>query len=236
MKLQIGESKTTKLPFWLKGVDFKCENNSLSLDRQGDFAVLRVWSGNRKNVLAAVMLGRVQDVNQFGMTVKIHSQSRWLVSVGSMRLVIDYGAKKAATNVLGQVILGSAQWGENVQIPWRADFLPLFGLPQPPEELDRNTAEVFWKWFHGTETDIIRLLGGTKQESKAVFRQMNLWLCPVFPRFKGKQMNFDLRCKGEENLFIIRCGNDELLKADAEEFANMLPEPLKEQWKVIVTE
>ena len=236
MVLKIGESKTVKLPFWLKGVDIFSEGYCLSLDRQGDFAVLQVWNGKRKELLAAVMLGQVKDVNEFGLTVKIHSQSRWLASVGSMRLVIDFGAKKAATNVLGQRILGSAKWGENAQIPWRTDFLPLFGLPQPSDEMDRNTAEVFWKWFHGSETDIIRLLGGTKQESRAVFRQMNLCLCPVFPRFKGKQMNFDLRCKEEGNLFIIHCGNDELLKADAEAFADMIPEPLKEQWKVIVTE
>lgn len=234
MKLQIGESKTIKLPFWLKGVDVSSEGNSISLDRQGDFAVVYVWRGKRKNILAAVTLGLVKDVNEFGLTVKIHSKSRWLLSVGSMRLVIDFGAQKAATNVLGQRILGSSAWGENVQIPWQADYMPLFGLPLPPNEMDRNTAEVFWKWFHGSETDIIRLLGGTKQESRAVFRQVNLCLCPVFPYLKNKWLNFDLRCKEEENLFILYHGGNEQLMADAAAFGEMMPEALAGSWKFVI--
>lgn len=234
MELKIGESKTFKLPFWLKGVDITCEGKRLSLDRQGNFAVLRALSG--KKICAAVTLGLIKDVNQFGVTVKAHSKSKLLASVGSVRIVIDFAAKKAATNVLGLLILGSAEWGENVQIPWRGDFMPLFGLPQPPEELDRSTAEVFWKWFHGSETDIVRLLGGSKQESRAVFRQVNLWLCPVFPYLKGKQMDFDLRCRGEEKLFIFCHGGSERLAADGAEFGKMMPVALADQWKFVIKE
>lgn len=236
MELKIGESKTVKLSFWLKGVDITCEGNGISIARQNGTAVLNVSDNKCRKVYAAVLLGKIKDVNAFGVTVKVHSKSRWLLSVGSLRFVIDFAGKKAATNVLGLLILGSAEWGENVQIPWRADYLPLFGLPQPPEELDRNTAELFWKWFHGSEADIIRLLGGNKKESRAVFRQVNLWLCPVFPYIKGKQMDFDLRCKDDGNLFIVCHGGDERLKEDAEAFGKMIPEALAGQWKIVVTE
>ena len=236
MKLEIGESKIVKLPIWLKAGDVSCGENGVWIARQNGNAVLNISDKKCRKVFAAVLLGQIKDINQFGIHVKAHSGSKMLVSVGAIRILIDFGAKKAATNVLGLLILGSAEWGENVQIPWRADYLPLFGLPLPPEEMDRNTAEVFWKWFHGSETDIIRLLGGNKKESRAVFRQVNLWLCPVFPYLKGKQMDFDLRCKGEENLFILHCGGNERLMADAEEFGKMMPEPLKDQWKFVVTE
>lgn len=236
MELKIGESKTFKLPIWLKAVAVSCEENGVWIARQNGNAVLNFSDKKCRKVYAAVLLGTIRDVNQFGIQVTAYSKNKMLVSVGSIRILIDFAAKKAATNVLGLLVYGTAAWGENVQIPWRADFLPLFGLSQPADDLDRNTAEVFWKWFHGSETDILRLLGGSKQESRAVMRQVNLWLCPVFPRIRGKQMDFDLRVKGEEYLFIIRCGGSEELKHDAEEFAAMLPEALAKQWKVVVTE
>lgn len=236
MELKIGESKTVKLPFWLKGVDIRCENNGLTLLRQGQIAVLNVTDRKFRETFAAVRLGYVSDLNQYGMTVKAQSRTRMIVSVGAVKIVVDYAAKKAAANVLGMVFYGSAQWGEQVQIPWQADFMPLFGLPQPSEELDRNTAEVFWKWFHGSEADIVRLLNGTGKESKMVFRQVNLWLVPVFPYIKSKWIDFDLRCKGEEKTFFIYHKGNERLKADAEEFAAMMPEGLAIGWKVVVTE
>lgn len=236
MELKIGETKTAKLPIWLKAVEFRCEENGVWISRQNGNAVLNISDRKCRKIYAAVLLGTIKDVNRFGVQVTAYSKNKVLVSVGSIRIVADFAAKKVATNVLGLLVYGTAAWGENVQIPWRTEFMPLFGLPQPGEELDRNTAEVFWKWFHGSETDIVRLLGGTKLESRAVMRQVNLWLCPVFPRIKGKQMDFDLRCKGEEYLFIIRAGGNGALKQDAEEFAAMLPEALAKQWKVVVTE
>lgn len=236
MKLNIGESATLKLPIWLKAVEASCEENGVWISRQNGNAVLNISDKKCRKVFAAVLLGQIKDVNQFGIQVTAHSKNKMLVSVGSIRILIDFAAKKAATNVLGLLVYGTAAWGENVQIPWRLEFLPLFGLPQPENTMDPSTAELFWKWFHGSETDIVRLLGGSKQESRAVMRQVNLWLCPVFPCVKGKQMDFDLRVKGEEYLFILRAGGNEQLKREAEAFAAMMPEALAKQWKFVITE
>lgn len=236
MELKIGESRTFKLPFILKAVDMTCEGNGLRLERRGNAAYLNVNNGNRRTVYAAISLGPIKELNAVGFTVKAHSKTRMLFSVGAVKFVIDYAAKKASTNLLGLRIAGSKEWGEHVQLPWRSEYLPLFGLPMPPEEMDRNTASLFWQWFHVNETDIIKMLNGGKKESKSILRQIDLWLCPVFPYVKSSRIDFDLRCKDEELTFIFYHGGDEKLKEDAARFAEMMPEALAKQWDFVIEE
>lgn len=236
MDLKIGESRTFKLPFILKAVDMLCEGNGLRLERKGQNAVLNVNNGSRRTVYAAVPLGRIKDLNEVGFTVKAQSKTKMLFSIGAVKFVIDYAAKKVSTNLVGLLIYGSKEWGEAVQIPWRGEFMPLFGLPLPPEEMDRNTAGLFWQWFHVNESDIIRMMNGSKKESKSVLRQIDLWLCPVFPYVKSNRIDFDLRCKDEDLTFIFYHGGNDKLMEDAAVFGEMMPEPLAKQWIFVIEE
>ena len=114
--------------------------------------------------------------------------------------------------------------------------MPLFGLPMPPEEVDESTAKLLWQWFHVNETDIVRLMNGSKKESKSVLRQVDVWLCPVFPYVKSNRIDFDLCCKEGALSFTFRHGGNEKLAADAEIFGNMMPEGLTKTWTFCVEE
>lgn len=236
MKLNVGESKIVKIPFWVKGVDVSCGSNCLSLDRQNGCAYLKMGTGTPRNVCATFPLGRVKELNEHGFHVKAQSKTRMLVSVGRALFVIDYAAKKAATNVVGLRAYANGGWGDHVQSPWRAEYLPLFDQPLPPDEMDRGVAQLFWKWFANNELDIIKLLGEGKKEEKEVFRQTNLWLCPVFPYAKSSRINFDLRCREDDRTFLFFHGGSGRLMADAEEFGKMMPEHLARRWKFVIEE
>ena len=237
MELKIGESKTFTLPIWLKAVDILHEKNGLRLERQRGIACLNVNNGSRRIAYAAIPLGPIKDLNQVGFTVKVHSKSRMLFSVGAVKFVIDYAAKKVSTNLVGLRIIGSKEWGDHVQIPWRGEFQTLFGLPMPPAEMDRSTAELFWQWFYNNEVDIISMVQGDKQKSKSIFHQIDLWLCPVFPYEKQSRIDFDLLCKDVgDNTFVFRHGGSEKLMADAVTFGELMPENLAKRWKYVIEE
>ena len=237
MVLNLGETKSFKLPLMLKAMDFIYEGNGLRLERQrGGILCLNVNSGRRKDAFAAIPLGPAKELNAVGMNVKVHSSSRTLFWVGNVRFVIDYKAKKVATNLLGLRIFGSKQWGDHVQMPWRGEFQTLFGLPKPPAEMDRGTAQLFWQWFNNHEAEIIDLFNGTKKESKVVSQQISLWMCPVFPYAKPSEISFDLDCCDGDNTFIFRHSGNEKLMAEAEEFASLMPENMAKRWSFITKE
>lgn len=236
MELKIGESKTFKLPFILKAVDMLCEGNGLRLERKNGNAILNVNNGSRRTVYAAIPLGNLKVLNEVGFTVKVQSRTRMLFSVGNVRFVIDYAAKKASTNLIGLNIYGSKDWGENVQMPWKAEFQPLFGLPMPPEEMDQSTAKLFWQWFHRNEADIVTMVSGSKKEAKSVLRQIELWLCPVFLYVKNGRISFELDCKDSGHTFTFHHGGNEQLKEDAQLFGSMMPEGMTRQWTFVVEE
>lgn len=237
MELKLGESKTFKLPIWLKAVDMIHEKNGLRLERQrGGIVCLNVNNGSRRIAYAAIPLGAAKDLNEFGFTVKAQSKTRMLFSVGAVKFVIDYAAKKVSTNLIGLRVFGSKEWGDNVQTPWRAEYMPLFGLPLPPLEMDQNTAKLFWQWFYTNETDIDKMLNGSKKESKSVYQQIDLWLCPVFPYSKSSRIDFEVKCKDGDNTFIFRHGGDEKLMEDAAVFGTLMPENMAKRWNYIVEE
>lgn len=236
MELKIGESKIFKLPIWLKAVDVTCEKNGLRLERKSGNAVLYVNNGSRRTAYAAIALGSLKDLNEFGFTAKAHSKTRMLFSVGSVRFVIDYAAKKVATNLIGLRAVGSKEWGDYVMNPWRAEYQTLFGLPVPPMEMDRNAAQLFWQWFHANEVGIISMRNGGKKEAKSIFQQIDLWLCPVFPYVKGSQIDFDLICKEGDNTFIFRHGGHEKLMEDAPAFGALMSENMANRWKFVIEE
>lgn len=236
MKLEIGESKVIKLPFYLKGVDIIHEKNGLTLLRQSQYALLIATNQYGRAQYATMPLCLVKDLNQIGLTVKVHSKTRMIANVGSVRIVVDFASKKVAVNLVGMRVAGSKEWGDNVQIPWQADFMALFGLPIPPDDMDEGFAKLFWQWFHTNETDIIRMMNGNSKESKSAQRQINLWLNPVFPYVKTKWLDFDIRCKEEDLSFTLHHGGNERLASDATVFAGMMPEILAKQWKFNITE
>lgn len=237
MELKIGESKTFKLSFWLKAVDIKCGDNCMRLERQrGGIACLNINNGSRRIAYAAIPLGLIKDLNAVGFTVKAHSKTRALFSVGAVKFVIDYAAKKVSTNLIGLRIFGSKEWGENVQAPWRAEFQTLFGLPMPPAEMDRDTAKLFWQWFHANEVDIINMIKGGKKENKSINKQIELWLSPVFPYEKVANIDFDLECGEGEHTFTFHHGGNEKLMEDAPAFGGMMPENLAKRWDFVIEE
>ena len=237
MVLNLGETKTFKLPFMLKAIDIIHEGNGLRLERQrGGIVCLNVNSGSRRDAFAAIPLGPAKELNAVGMNVKALSKTRTLFWVGNVRFVIDYGAKKVATNLLGLRIFGSKQWGDHVQMPWRGEFQTLFGLPMPPAEMDRGTAQLFWMWFNNHEAEIITLVNGSKKEAKAVNQQIHLWMCPVFPYAKAGEIDFDLHCGDGDNTFIFCHGGHTQLMAEAEEFASLMPENMAKRWNFLSQE
>ena len=236
MELKLGESKTFTLPFWLKAVDVIYEKHGLRLERKNGNAILYINDGSRFNTLAGVPLGPIKPLNEVGFTAKVHSASRMLFNVGAVRFVVDFNAKKVATNLIGLRVGGSKEWGDHVQLPWRAEFQTLFGLPMPPMEMDKATAGMFWQWFHINEADIYKMLQGSKKEAKSIYQQMTLWLMPVFPYVKGGQIDFEIKCNCGNDTFIFHHGGDEQLMADAAEFMAMMPEKMAKRWDIIIEE
>lgn len=236
MELKIGESKTFKLPIILKAVDIVNEKHGLRLERKQGNAILYVTNGSRFNTYAGIPLGPIKALNEVGFTAKVHSKSRMLFNVGAVKFVIDFGAKKVATNLVGLRVGGSKEWGENVQMPWRGEFQTLFGLPMPPMEMDEATARLFWQWFNVNEVDITQMVNGDKKQSKSIFQQIDLWMCPVFPYAKGSEIDFDVKCGEGDNTFIFRHGGHEKLMADAESFGALMPESMAKRWAFVIEE
>ena len=236
MELKIGESKTFKLPIWLKAVDMNFEKNGLRLERKKGNAILYVNNGSRFNTYAGVPLGPLKILNDVGFTVKAHSASRMLFNVGSVRFVIDYAAKKVSTNLVGLRVGGSQEWGDRVQTPWRAEFQTLFGLPMPPMEMDKDTARLFWKWFSINEADIVQMATGDKKQQKSIYQQINLWICPVFPYAKPSEIDFELKCGEGDYTFIFRPRGNAQLAADAQAFYEEMPESMEKRWSFVLEE
>lgn len=236
MKLEVGQSKSFRLPFWLKAVDVSCEEKAVRLERRGKLLQLVASEGGKRNHCCIIPLGYAGDLKGVEYEVKVQSKTRMLFSLKNIRFVIDFGAKRAATNLIGLRIYGSERWGEYIQSPWRAEYQSLFGLPVPPMELDRQAAEYFWKWFHARESEIVPMVNGNKRESKAVFRSVELWLYPVFPYVKNGKISFDLECQEQGHTFTFHTGGDEQLAADATAFGELMPEGLRRQWKFVVTQ
>ena len=236
MSMNIGEEKSAKLPIWLKALDFAYENNGLRLERSNGNLYLYVNDGSRRNRFCTMALGRAADFKGFPFHAKVQSKSRMLFWVGRVRFVIDYAAKKVATNLVGFQVAGSKRWGEDVQMPWRADFMPLFGDPMPPMELDETAGRLFWQWFHQKEGSIVELVEKSRKDAKTVYKQIDLWLNPVFPIAKPGQIGVALNCSNDGHTFLFQCGGNEKLAEDAEKFGALMPEGLRRVWRFVVEE
>ncbi|MBQ7802173.1 MAG: hypothetical protein IJ375_07625 [Oscillospiraceae bacterium] len=236
MELKVGESKTFTLPFILKAVDCQCGKNGLRLERSGGFVTLYVNNGNRRTRYCAMPLGTAKDLKGQQYTVKAQSGTRMLFSVGAVKFVIDYAAKKASTNLVGYRITSSKEWGDNCQLPWKAEYLPLFGQPLPPAEMDKAVAELFWKWFWENESAIKELAAGNRKQGKLLESQVELWLCPIFLYAKREELDFKIVCTERGGTFCFYPGDNEKLCADAEVFGTLMPELLARDWEYIIEE
>ena len=236
MSMNIGEEKSAKLPIWLKALDFTQEKSGLRLERFNGNLYLYVNDGTRRKRFCTMPLGRAADFKGFPFHAKVQSKNRMLFWVGRVRFIIDFAAKKVATNLMGFQVTGSKQWGEDVQMPWRAEFMPLFGDPMPPMEMDENAGKLFWQWFHLKEGSIVELVEKGRKEAKIVYKQFDLWLAPVFPYAKPGQIDVELKCSNDGHTFFFRCGGNEKLAEDAEKFAEFMPEGLRRVWTVEIEE
>ena len=236
MSMNIGEVKSAKLPIWLKALDFVHENNGLRLERFNGNLNLYVNDGTRRKRFCTMFLGRAADFKGFEFNAKVHSKNKMLFWVGAIRFVVDFANKKVATNLMGFQVAGSKQWGDDVQMPWRAEFMPLFGDPMPPMEMDENAAKLFWQWFHLKEGSIVELMGKGRKEAKIVYKQFHLWLAPVFPFAKPGQIEVTLDCSNDGHTFTLHCGGNEQLFADADKFAALMPEGLRRMWTFVAEE
>ena len=235
MDLKIGESKTVKLPFILKAQDFYCEGNGLRLERNNKGLIsLYANDGSRRKRFCTIPLGYARDLKGMSYTAKAQSKSRMLFNVGNVRFVIDFAAKKVASNLIGFSIYGSKEWGTGVQMPWRAEFQPLFGLPMPPMEMDKAAAELFWKWYLANEPSIVSMVSKSRKDAKNVIRHVELWMYPVFPYVKSNKLDFDLTCDEKQRVFTFFCGGDAQLQEDAAVFGDMMPDILKREWKFVI--
>lgn len=230
MKLNLGESTVIKVPFWKKGMDVNHEGNILSIDRKHGNAYIMVAVGKLRNTCVNIPLGPIKELNEQGFNVKIQSKSRILVSVGRALFVVDYAAKKVATSVVGLRAYGVGEWGESVQAPWRGEYPPLFDLPAPADDMDLNSAKMFWYWFNINETDIIKMLGMGKKEEKSVNHQTHLWLSPVFLYVKPNAVNFELVPGDGKHTFVFHHGGNDRLAEDAAALGGLMPEGLSDRW------
>ena len=236
MKLNLGESTVIKVPFWKKGVDVSYEGNILSIDRKRDNAYIIVAVGKLKNTCITLPLGPIKELNERGFNVKIQSKTRIILSVGRALFVVDYAAKKIATSVVGLRAFGGGEWGDQVQAPWRGDYPALFDLPAETDDMNLNSAKMFWYWFNVNETDIIKMLGMGKKEEKSVYYQTHLWLSPVFPYVKPSAIQFDLVPGDEKHTLVFHHGGDERLLDDAPALGGLMPEGLADRWNFEIEE
>lgn len=236
MSMNIGQEKAAKLPIWLKALDFVHEKNGLRLERFNGNLYLYVNNGSRRARFCTMALGRASDFKGFPFHAKVQSKTRMLFWVGKVRFVIDYAAKKVATNLVGFQVAGSKEWGDDVQMPWRAEFMPLFGDPMPPMEMDENAGKLFWQWFHLKEGSIVDLMEKGRKEAKIVYKQMDLWLAPVFPFAKPDQIGVELFCSNDGHTFVLRCGGNQQLLEDVQKFGALMPEGLQRVWSFQVEE
>ena len=114
--------------------------------------------------------------------------------------------------------------------------LPLFGLPMPPAQMDRQIAELFWKWFWENESAIVQLASGSRKESKLLHSQLQLWMGPMFLYVKVNDIDFKVSCHDNVNTFTFNCGGDAQLREDAEVFGDLMHERLKDHWNFIIEE
>ena len=101
MSMNIGEEKSAKLPIYLKALDFVHENNGLRLERFNGNLNLYVNDGSRRKRFCTMFLGRAADYKGFPFHAKVQSKTKMLFWVGRIRFVIDFAAKKVATNLMG---------------------------------------------------------------------------------------------------------------------------------------
>ena len=105
----------------------------------------------------------------------------------------------------------------------------MFGL-FTKKEMNLEAAKAFWGWFTEKEEWII---ANIKTNGMDVVWAVDAVLKPVFPYFK-KELEFQMGFNdGKGEFFFFHLGNKNLMR-DAEAFAAMMPESLKENWKFII--
>ena len=107
-----------------------------------------------------------------------------------------------------------------------------FGLPDEDAPMDEAAAREFWAWFAENGDRIADRLRGPG--AVEVVSWVDEKICPVFPYMDPEMVHFELGFNNGVGEFFFFHNVDEKLRADAEAFAAMLPEALKDRWTVKV--
>lgn len=234
--MEIGEIKKFKMPITRRSMKFVCGDNALMLENQWGTWHLMAKDAKCKTLYCDIPLGDAKILRNVEYGIYAHSKGKMLATVGKIMYVFDFAGRKAATNLLGIRIFGSQAWGENVQHPWRAEYLGLFGLEVPELKFDPIAGELFWKGFSESEQAIISMIREGKDRAKVLRQQLWIWMCPAFPYEKCGNIRFQISCTATENEFVFHHLNKPQLMEDAVTFKGMMPDYIAERWNFIIEE
>lgn len=234
MELKIGSTEKVNFTLLKKCFLFESKDRGLVLEQADGVVCLYATDVSHGRIYCAMPLGRVQDMKKLNYYIFAPDNSKLLAAVGGALFVMDFVEKWAATNLEDYHIYGSEYWGEYCQRSWKSSYMPLFGLPDPDAGMDRTAAEAFWVWFADEEGRISERLGGSG--AGEVVAWVDQRICPVFPYVPSDMVQFELGWNsGRGEIFFFYNGDEKLL-ADAEEFAAMMPEGLKDRWTLNIQE
>lgn len=112
-------------------------------------------------------------------------------------------------------------------------FSKLFGK----KEMDKQAAEKLWAFFAAEQENFINILNGEDSRAKQVLiGALDQLLCPVFPYEKPERVEFQLGSNNGVHEFSLYHGNRMPLAKDMHALCEMMPESVRDVWKVSLSE
>ena len=98
----------------------------------------------------------------------------------------------------------------------------------------KKESKKFWEWFVSNNEMIKNILGGEKQDPKyELIKDINRRLKLIFPKFDSY---LHISIEMVRMKFIFAHLDDEYLIAMSEEFKNEMPESLKKEWNLVISQ
>jgi len=232
MELKIGDCEKVRLSLFKKQHMFEAGDRGLVLERADGGVCIYATDAAHGKILAAMPLGTVRDMKNMDYYIFAPDGQKLLAAVGRALFVMDFSEKWAASNLPNYRIYGSEHWGQECQRPWEGRYMTLFGLPDEDAPMDETAARKFWAWFQENEKKITEKLSGSG--AMEVVGWVDEKICPVFPYMPRDMVHFELGFHKGAGEFFFFHNDEEKLRRDAEAFAAMLPEELRERWSVIL--
>lgn len=234
MELKTGSVEKVNFTLFKKRFLFESGSRGLVLEQADGGVCLYATDAAHGRIYCAMPLGSVRDMKKLNYYIFCPDENRLLAAVGGALFVMDFAENWAATNLEGYRIFGSEHWGQDCQHDWKAEYMPLFGLPNPEVGMDMAAATAFWNWFAENEEKITQTLSGN--DAGEVVGWVDQRICPVFPYVPADAVQFEMGWNhGKGEIFFFHNGNEKL-RADGQAFADMMPEEMKCRWSVTVRE